>query len=106
MWGGSAGAGLASTFVLPVAGVLYVVERWRGFNSDEGDKEAALAMAAKEADVFVSNDASEALAEVLTRLSAAHNSRTAVLGGSSDNILHGNEKVQDNVTQRTRNREK
>lgn len=43
-----AGAGLASAFVLPVAGLLYVVERWRGFNSDEGDKEAALAMAVKQ----------------------------------------------------------
>lgn len=45
-----AGAGLASGFVLPVAGLLYVLERWREFNSHEGDKEAALAMAAKEAE--------------------------------------------------------
>eukprot|EP01046_Picozoa_sp_COSAG06_P009951 COSAG06_NODE_532_length_14551_cov_16.536466_10_plen_221_part_00 len=42
-----AGAGLASGLLLPTAGLLYVVERWREFNSDDGDKESALAAAAK-----------------------------------------------------------
>ena len=43
-----AGAGLASVLVLPIAGLLYMLERWRGFNSDEGDKQTALAIAEKE----------------------------------------------------------
>lgn len=45
--GACAAAGLCSAFALPTAGLLYVVERWRGFTSEEGDKEAAQAAMAK-----------------------------------------------------------
>jgi hypothetical protein len=60
------GAGLASGFALPVAGLLYLVERWRGFNSDEGDKEAALATAAKEFEETEKQKAEEAKAAKMT----------------------------------------
>ncbi len=71
-----AAAGLVSAFALPLAGLLYLVERWRGFNSGEGDKEAALAAAEKEFEDAEKQKAEEAKAAEMTKETKAQRAKS------------------------------